>query len=102
MSKISLITAMVIVGLGASGASILPAAAQNIAACQSEKVLNGNGVYVDRVQVFAGSIATLLRQQGYNVSSVEPWGGCVRAFITQPGGGTKFQYFDPDTLQPLN
>ncbi len=102
MNKISLIAAMIVIGFGAVATATAPVLAAGVGSCQSEKIRNADGVFVDKVQIFANSIKMTLRQQGYNVSSVEPWGGCVRAFITTPDGGTKFQYFDPDTLQPLN
>ena len=86
----------------ATGGMALPAAAASVATCQKDTVLGPDGVYIDRVQAFADTIAMELRQQGYNVESVEPWGGCVKAFITDPGGGSHMQFFDPDTLEPLS
>jgi hypothetical protein len=100
MGKLSLIAAVVLSGLSVAG-SIQPAAAASMATCQSEKVLNDNGVFVDKIQLYRDTIAMRLRREGYNVSSVEPWGGCVRAFVTMPDGSTKNQFFDPDTLEPV-
>ena len=77
MGKLSLIAALVLIGLGLA-ASVQPAAAASMATCQSEKVLNENGVFVDKIQLYRDTIAMRLRREGYNVSSVEPWGGCVR------------------------
>ena len=79
----------------------VPDSAASVASCQKQTVLAPNGVRIDRIQVFAETIAMQLRQRGYNVSSVEPWGGCVKAFIEDGGGSEHMEFFDPDTLEPL-
>jgi hypothetical protein len=78
-----------------------PALAGSVASCQSTKVLGPNGVLIDSIDANADGIAMELRQMGYNVESVQGWGGCVKAFITDPGGGSHMAFFDPDTLEPL-
>ncbi|HVW93267.1 MAG TPA: hypothetical protein VHB74_11755 [Devosia sp.] len=80
----------------------LPARAASVASCQSEKVRGPNGLWIDRVEVFAQQYAMRLRQLGYNVERVEPWGGCVRAFIDDGGGRSHMAFFDPDTLEELS
>jgi hypothetical protein len=43
----------------------------------------------------------LLNQQGVAATRVEKWNGCLRAFVTQPGGGEVMQFFDPQTLRQV-
>lgn len=42
-----------------------------------------------------------LRQMGVNVSSVERWNGCIRAFVRKPGGGQEMQFFEPGTYRQV-
>jgi hypothetical protein len=100
MLRLTRIAMLLALAAGCAGAS-LPAAAASVANCNDEKVIGPDGTYIDKVQAFADTIAIELRQQGYNVESVEPWGGCVRAFISDGGGRSHMQFFDPDTLEPL-
>jgi hypothetical protein len=88
------------IALASLGAA-LPATAASVASCQTDMVLGPRGVLVDRVDLNKEIIAMQLRQRGYNVESVQGWGGCVKAFITDPGGGSHMAFFDPDTLEPL-
>lgn len=90
-------TAIGLMGLGTTA----PATAASVASCMSQKILGADGLWHEKVEVFADSIAIALRRQGYDVERVEPWAGCVRAFVRQPDGGTRMQFFDPDTLAPL-
>jgi len=87
--------------LGVAGVTV-PAFAASVATCQSEEVLGPNGHLIDIIEANADSIAMALRQRGYNVESVQGWGGCVKAFITDPDGGSHMEFFDPDTLAPLS
>lgn len=48
----------------------------------------------------ADTILTRLQQQGVKATSVEEWGGLVRAYVTQPDGTQAMQFFAPDTLAP--
>lgn len=97
------VAAVTVVGIGfATLGGALPAAAASVASCHQSKVLGPNGVYIDRVQAFAASIKQELRQMGYAVSMVEPWGGCVKATIEDGGGREHMEFFDPDTLEPLS
>lgn len=41
-----------------------------------------------------------LRRQGVNASRVELWGGCYRAFVND-GNGTRMEYFNSRTLEPV-
>lgn len=53
-----------------------------------------NGLSVDMIEV-------VLRDNGVAVSSVEDWGGYVRAWVPNAHGGSDMQFFDADTLQPV-
>ncbi|GGF32783.1 hypothetical protein GCM10011321_25020 [Youhaiella tibetensis] len=48
------------------------------------------------------AIAARLGEHGYNVSGVEEWGSCIRAYVTDSHGRTSMELFDPDTLKPIN
>lgn len=48
----------------------------------------------------ASTVLTRLQQQGINATSVEDWGGLVRAYVTLEDGTEVMQFFTPDTLQP--
>jgi hypothetical protein len=39
-----------------------------------------------------------LRQVGVLAQSTERWGGCIRAWISQPGGGMSMELYNPQTL----
>jgi hypothetical protein len=101
MRRLTLAAGAFALGIVLSG-GLQPAVAAGVASCMDEQVLGADGLYHEKVAVFADTIMMTLRQQGYDVESVEPWGGCVRAFITDPGGGSHMAFFDPDTLQPLS
>jgi hypothetical protein len=45
------------------------------------------------------TIAMQLQQQGYDVSGVDEWAGCVRAFVTKADGTTGMAFFDPNSLK---
>lgn len=47
------------------------------------------------------SIAANLANLGYDVSGVEEWSGCVRAYITNADGSTSMAYFNPLTLEQV-
>ena len=49
----------------------------------------------------ADRVLRRLQQQGVDATSVEEWNGLVRAYVRLDGGEV-MQYFDPDTLAPLN
>ena len=100
MLKSSLVALALAATLGVAGMTV-PALADSVASCQSTKVLGPDGVPIDSVDANADGIAMELRQMGYKVESVQGWGGCVKAFITDPDGGSHMAFFDPDTLQPL-
>lgn len=40
-----------------------------------------------------------LRRIGVDASRVERWNGCLRAFVRQPGGGVRMEFYDPATLR---
>ncbi len=101
MSRFSTSVAAFLVLGAASLGSAMPATAASVASCQQERVLGPNGVWIDRVQVFHGEIAMELRQRGYNVDRVEPWGGCIKATVKDANGSLHMQFFDPDTLEEL-
>lgn len=45
---------------------------------------------------------TKLRQNGVNAVSVEDWNGYLRAFVADEAGHQTMQYFNKDTLAPIN
>lgn len=45
--------------------------------------------------------ADLLRSEGFKVSGVTEWGGCIRAFMTDASGHQSMVFFDPLTLKEL-
>lgn len=95
LAVLALAAALAVAGMTA------PALAASVATCQSEKVLGPKGVLIDRIDANADGYAMELRHRGYRVESVQGWGGCVKAFITDPDGGSHMEFFDPDTLAPL-
>lgn len=42
-----------------------------------------------------------LRQAGVDATSVEKWNGCIRAYVRQPGGGERMEFYDPNTLRQV-
>jgi len=42
-----------------------------------------------------------LQQAGVPATRVEKWNGCLRAFVSQPGGGEVMQFFDPQSLRQV-
>lgn len=50
----------------------------------------------------ADTILIRLQQSGVPATSVEEWGGLVRAFVTQPDGSQAMQFFAPDSLEPVS
>lgn len=69
----------------------LPAMAQSVPYCDSTTDVTAN----------SDQIAQALRGEGYNVDTVDQWGGCARAFIVQSDGSELMMFFDPDTLMPV-
>jgi hypothetical protein len=49
----------------------------------------------------AQNILSRLHDQGVNATSVEEWGGLVRAFVTQDDGRQVMQFYTPGTLQQV-
>lgn len=43
-----------------------------------------------------------LRQHGIDATRAERWAGCIRAWVRQPGGGQRQEFYDPNTLQRLD
>lgn len=40
-----------------------------------------------------------LRRLGVNAVSVERWGGCLRAYVREPGGGERMELYNPRTFE---
>jgi hypothetical protein len=40
-----------------------------------------------------------LRQLGVDVTRVERWNGCIRAFVRKPTGGEEMQFFQPNSYE---
>jgi hypothetical protein len=45
---------------------------------------------------------TRLQGTGVNATAVEEWGTVLRAFVVLDDGTEVMQFFDPDTLAPVN
>lgn len=43
-----------------------------------------------------------LHEQGIEATSVESWGGLIRAFVKQDNGTVKQEFFAPITLAPVS
>lgn len=95
MKTLSIVALMAV--LATTGFAAAPAiASTNVAgACdggrQNEDVAKNPDLYAD-----------LLRSEGFKVSGVTEWGGCIRAFMTDASGHTSMVFFDPLTLKELN
>ena len=50
----------------------------------------------------ATSIEQRLTAKGLDVSGVEDWSGCVRAYVTKADGSTGMVILDPVYLTPVN
>jgi hypothetical protein len=79
-----------------------PVLAGSTADCRTEMIELPNGHMVDRIELQADLITAQLKRRGYDVEGVESWGGCVKAFVNEPGGSSHIMFFDPDTLEPLS
>jgi len=42
-----------------------------------------------------------LRRRGVDATRVERWNGCIRAFVRQPGGGERMEFYDPNTFRQV-
>lgn len=40
-----------------------------------------------------------LQQLGIDATRVERWNGCIRAYVRQPDGGQKMEFYDPNTMR---
>lgn len=47
------------------------------------------------------TITMQLERQGYEVTGVEEWNNCVRAFVVKADGSTGMAFFDPISLKPV-
>ncbi len=45
--------------------------------------------------------ARQLQRRGVDTDQVEFWSGCLRAYVRQPGGGVRMEFYDPETLQQV-
>lgn len=84
-------TSIFAVIIAVSSFSAIPAFANEI---NNDNEYTINGRSVDLIEV-------VLRDSGVAVSSVEEWGGYVRAWVPNANGGSDMQFFDADTLQPV-
>ncbi len=65
--------------------------AQSVPFCDTDTDVTGN------VDVIAQNLGT----RGYDVSAVDEWGGCARAYVTNASGSQEMVFFDPDTLKEV-
>lgn len=42
-----------------------------------------------------------LRRRGVDASRVDRWNGCIRAYVRQPGGGERMEFYDPNNYQQV-
>jgi hypothetical protein len=42
---------------------------------------------------------TELQQRGVDVTRVERWNGCIRAYVRQPDGSEQMEFYDPNNMQ---
>ncbi|GLQ10897.1 hypothetical protein GCM10007913_28290 [Devosia yakushimensis] len=80
------------------GGAALPAQANTLAA-NTVSPTSCDATYSVRHHEFA--IEQGLKREGYNVSSVNDWNGCVQAFVTGADGHSTMAFFDPVTLKPV-
>jgi hypothetical protein len=78
-----------------------PALAASTSSCRDEQVHDLDGNLVNAVDLNAPTILLRLRSKGIDAQSVDDWGGCARADVRQRDGTTRFEFFDPDTLERL-
>lgn len=57
---------------------------------------------VEMREFTADGILASLKQQGINATSVEEWGGLVRAYVTLDNGSQVMQFFTPGSLNPVS
>ncbi|HHY49226.1 MAG TPA: hypothetical protein GYA10_05710 [Alphaproteobacteria bacterium] len=48
------------------------------------------------------AVLATLHERGINASSLAEWNGTIRATVTLADGSSRFEYFDANTLQPVN
>lgn len=53
----------------------------------------------DPIQEKAQTDTMRLRRMGVEVTSLDYWNGCIRAWVRQPGGGQGEEFYDPNTLR---
>jgi hypothetical protein len=91
---IALLAAASLVGVAA------PAFAENDSGIGLED-FNGEEMDQSAYETSAQTILSRLHDQGVNATSVEEWGGLVRAFVTQDDGRQVMQFYTPGTLQQV-
>jgi hypothetical protein len=57
---------------------------------------------VDQINDDPGHLIAALNAKGIKVGSIENFGGCIRAYVTDANGVQVMAYFDPDTLQRID
>jgi len=91
MIKSSIIALLAVAAMGSVAA---PAFAEPSLVAQDRDYVNSDANFLDNVIV-------RLHDQGINASSVENWGGLVRAFVVQADGTEVSQLFTRDSLKPV-
>ena len=91
---IALVAAASLAGLAA------PAFAENDSGIGLED-FNGEEMDQSGYETAAQNILSRLHEQGVNATSVENWGGLVRAFVTLEDGRQVMQFFAPDSLKQV-
>jgi hypothetical protein len=96
MTKSLILASVALLSLGALA---LPAQAKTAAVASANSILTCDTDTLSHND--ESNIASQLRAKGVNVSSVDAWHGCARAFVTRADGSQAMQFYDPDTLQLL-
>ncbi|MGN6099579.1 MAG: hypothetical protein ACTHOR_00390 [Devosia sp.] len=91
-----------VLGLVLATGAAAPALAASVASCRGDTITLRDGRRVETINYFADIIEAQLKARGYDVSNVESWGGCIKAFLTEPNGRSHIAFFDPETLEPLS
>jgi hypothetical protein len=81
-----------LIALAGIAPATLPALAQ-----QSVPYCTGG----ENISQDAEQIELQLRGNGHDVTNVEEWNGCIRAYVTDNDGDEHMVFFDPETLQQI-
>lgn len=70
-----------------------------VPACSGSFALSGN--FYTEAEINAFNL-DLLRGNGIKATRAEIWGGCIRAWVTQPSGREEMQFYEPLNLRRVD